>query len=304
MACNSKALYSTAVASLGFVCFAVGATAVGLPLWGYFDSPDIGGFGDRGYFGPWQLCQERQFNRVVCGPTASRFRPVPAVWYAGLVATIGVAMLGVFCVLSVLQLAMVMSRERMVLSYSSVVITKLALGLLAALLSCVAAGLFAFQTDREDNYRVSRGESFYIQITSIALNFLLFVMALYDMLFSRRMDGDPTKTSRDPRGEDATTINNPGFRERDRHPNVSTIAVTDGSGQPYPVPINGSVGSVTTTASSNGSARSPLRSSLKKTRTRPDGMGIQNPGFSGQSPTLSRNGSVKKVKFETYSTAV
>lgn len=40
---EQKALYSTCVAVLGFVCFVVGATAVGLPMWGYFDTPG-GGF--------------------------------------------------------------------------------------------------------------------------------------------------------------------------------------------------------------------------------------------------------------------
>lgn len=33
-----NALYSTVVAGLGFLCFSVGATAVGLPLWGYFEN--------------------------------------------------------------------------------------------------------------------------------------------------------------------------------------------------------------------------------------------------------------------------
>jgi len=36
---NKKALYSSAVACLGFICFAVGAAAVGIPTWGYFDNP-------------------------------------------------------------------------------------------------------------------------------------------------------------------------------------------------------------------------------------------------------------------------
>lgn len=36
---KSKALYSSGVAFLGFACFALAATAIGLPLWGYYESP-------------------------------------------------------------------------------------------------------------------------------------------------------------------------------------------------------------------------------------------------------------------------
>lgn len=36
---ETKPLYSTCVAVLGFICFVVGATAVGVPMWGYFDTP-------------------------------------------------------------------------------------------------------------------------------------------------------------------------------------------------------------------------------------------------------------------------
>lgn len=95
------------------------------------------------------------------------------------------------------------------------------------------------------------------------------------------------------------------------------ISVTDASGKPYlSGTTNGSTMSMTTTLSSNGSSitpviRSPLRSSLKKPRSANGngtggvgGLGIQNPGFSGTSPTLSRNGSVKKVRIQTQSTAV
>lgn len=91
--------------------------------------------------------------------------------------------------------------------------------------------------------------------------------------------------------------------------------MTDSSGKPYVgAGTNGSVASMNTTLTSvsNGSTlsgsvtRSPLRSSLKKPKPR-DGLGIQNPGYSGssQSPTsMNRNGSVKKVRIQTHSTEV
>ncbi|XP_069703315.1 uncharacterized protein [Periplaneta americana] len=313
---NKKALYSSAVACLGLICFAVGAAAVGLPKWGYFKNPQAGVQGDTGYFGPWQLCKNLLYGRERCGPSVSRFKPVLAVWIAGLVASLGVAILGVFCIFSIFQLAMVVSRERVVMSYSVAVIAKLALVLLATLLAIVAASLFALQTDdRENSYEVSRGEAFYIQVVSIVLNFFLFIMALYDVIFSRRHGGDPTMPDgHDPTGEDATTFNNPGFRDRRINNNSGGVSMTDASGKPYlrsqpPAAANGSIMSMTTTTSSNGSTagsvtRSPLRSSLKKPRPKQEGMGIQNPGFSGHSPTLSRNGSVKKVRIQTHSTAV
>lgn len=91
--------------------------------------------------------------------------------------------------------------------------------------------------------------------------------------------------------------------------------MTDSSGKPYASGSNGhgSVVSMNTTVTSvsNGSTldgsvtRSPLRSSLKKPRSR-DGLGIQNPGFSGAStsPRMNRSGSVKKVRIQTHSTEV
>ncbi|KAJ2945183.1 hypothetical protein O0L34_g9253 [Tuta absoluta] len=130
-------------------------------------------------------------------------------------------------------------------------------------------------------------------------------MSLYDTLFSRRVGGDPTNPLGDP---DATTINNPGFKEG------RGISMTDASGKPYSTNGHGSVASMNTTATtltgmSDASTitRSPLRSSLKKPRPRegePGGLGIHNPGYSGHSPTLNRNGSQKKVRIQTHSTEV
>lgn len=54
-----------------------------------------------------------------------------AVWVAGLVASVGVAILGVFCILSILQLAMLNSKEQVVIKYSIVLITKVGMSLLS-----------------------------------------------------------------------------------------------------------------------------------------------------------------------------
>ncbi|CAH0664150.1 unnamed protein product [Spodoptera exigua] len=313
---SGKALYSIAVVALGFICFVVGAIAVGLPTWGnfhsydsdfqlsvpgyYLDNPNF----DQGYFGPWRVCKKLLYNREKCGSDVSKFHPSTAVYIAGVVASVGVSILGVFCILSVLQLAMISSKERVAFKYTHLVMLKLALALLATLLSIVAAGLFAVQGD-DRGFFVTRGEAFYVQIVSIVINSILFIMSLYDALFSRRAGGDPTNPLGEPEG---TTINNPGFKEG------RGISMTDASGKPYSTNGHGSVASMNTTATtltgmSDASTitRSPLRSSLKKPRPRegePGGLGIQNPGYSGHSPPLNRNGSQKKVRIQTHSTEV
>ncbi|XP_061717169.1 uncharacterized protein LOC133524999 isoform X2 [Cydia pomonella] len=292
---SGKAMYSIAVVVFGFICFVVGAIAVGLPTWGYyysFENPNY----DKGYFGPWRMCKSLLYNREKCGDDVSKFRPSTAVYIAGVVGAIGTSVLGVFCVLSVLQLAMISSKERVGLKYSTLVMLKLALALLAALLSIAAAGLFAVQGD-DRGFRVTRGEAFYVQIVCIVINSLLFIMSVYDALFTRRSGGDPTHET------DSTTINNPGFKEG------RGISMTDASGKPYGSNGHGSLASVgtaatTLTAGSGSDAstvtRSPLRSSLKKPRA----LGIPNPGYSGHSPPLARNGSQKKVRIQTHSTEV
>ncbi|XP_071442170.1 uncharacterized protein [Hetaerina americana] len=332
-----RALCSTLVAGLGFVCFAVGATAVGLPLWGHFNNPEVSTASERGYFGPWKVCMSLSYNREKCGRKVARFEPVVAVWIAGVLAAAGVAALGIFCIMSVLQLAMVVSKDRVVLSYRTTLLTKLVLALAATLLAMVAAGLFALQTDDPKNsVVVTRGLSFYMQLVTIVLDFSLFVLGLYDFLFSRHPGGDPTAYH----DSDAPSFNNPGYKEAPhRHRDGSRrngVAVTVASGKPHhpngirryeyfdtrsSIAGNGSVPSVlslasdstTVTTVSSVATRGPLRSSLKKPKAAvasdgesavDSGFGIQNPGFSGTSPTLSRNGSVKKVRIQTHSTAV
>ncbi|KYQ55848.1 hypothetical protein ALC60_05129 [Trachymyrmex zeteki] len=278
----------------------VQSAATATPTWGYFTNPDAGTAAENGYFGPWRQCKLLLYGREWCGQSVSRFQPVLAVWVAGLAsAAAASALLGILVALAVLQLAMASSAKRVVISYSTALIGKVALATLATALAIVAASLFALQTDdRANSFVITRGEAFYMQLAAIVLNFGVLISAVYEGIYARR-GGDPTKIRvvTDPRG---ATINNPGYREYHQPTNGGTISMTDASGKPYVGGAgNGSTASVATSSSVTSTA-SPLRSSLKK----PKPLGIHNPGFSAHSPTLSRNGSQKKVRIQTHSTEV
>lgn len=76
--------------------------------------------------------------------------------------------------------------------------------------------MFAIVTDNVGGrYRVSNGISFYLELLVIAFSIGLFVLALYDVMMSRRTGGDPTMPA-DPNAP-AITFNNPGFREPGRN---------------------------------------------------------------------------------------
>ncbi|XP_032675675.1 uncharacterized protein LOC116846228 [Odontomachus brunneus] len=285
--------------ALSVVALVVQAAATATPTWGYFTNPHAGTAAEKGYFGPWRQCKLLLYGREWCGQSVSRFQPVLAVWVAGLAAAGASGLLAILVALAVLQLAMASSAKRVVISYSTAVISKVALATLATALSIVAESLFALQTDDQANsFVVTRGEAFYMQLAAIVLNFGVLVTAIYEGIYARR-GGDPTKIRvvTDPR---AGTINNPGYREHHQPTNGGTISMTDASGKPYVGGAgNGSMASVATSGSVASTA-SPLRSSLKK----PKPLGIHNPGFSAHSPTLSRNGSQKKVRIQTHSTEV
>lgn len=284
--------------ALSILAVVLQSAATATPTWGYFTNPDAGSAAEKGYFGPWRQCKLLLYGRERCGQGVSRFQPVLAVWVAGLAAATASALLAVLVGLAVLQLAMASSAKRVLISYSTALIGKVALATLATSLAIVAASLFALQTDdRASSFVITRGEAFYMQLAAIALNFGVLVTAVYEGIYARR-GGDPTKIRvvADPR---AATINNPGYREH-QPTNGGNISMTDASGKPYVGGAgNGSMASVATSGSVT-SAASPLRSSLKK----PKPLGIHNPGFSAHSPTLSRNGSQKKVRIQTHSTEV
>ncbi|XP_014205098.1 uncharacterized protein LOC106636995 [Copidosoma floridanum] len=282
---------------LGGLACVLQTAAAGTPTWAYFHNPDASTTAERGYFGPWRQCKLLLYGRERCGQGITRFKPIWTVRVAGF-ASAGAAVLMFFVVgLAILQLAMASSAKRVVMSYSTAITGKVALATLATCLAVVAAVLFAMQTDDRDNsFVITRGEGFWMQVMSIVVNFGVFISAVYEGIYARR-GGDPTKlrSYSDNRG---ATINNPGYRESR---NGNSISMTDASGKPYASGTsgNGSMASVATSGSAVSTA-SPLRSSLKK----PKPLGIQNPGFATNSPTLQRNGSQKKVRIQTHSTEV
>ncbi|XP_054732581.1 uncharacterized protein LOC129240675 [Anastrepha obliqua] len=314
MAKSRNALYAAGITCLGFLCFALASAAIGIPIWGYYDSPTGGYDFDRGYFGPFKVCKQLAYNREKCGNDVSKFRLSAVVNVSGLLAIVSSATLGIFCILSVIQIAMISSREKVVMQYTTLVVFKMVLALISCLLAIIATIMFALKIDESEKYgfKISRGVSFYLQIVVIVLTVGLFLVALYDVLFSRSPGGDPTMIVDASSPASAMTYNNPGYKEpRSRN----GVSVTDASGKPYSgIRNGGSVASMSTTMTSvsNGSTvesvtRSPLRSSLKKPRpTRDPALGIQNPGFSGSgsSPPMQRSNSIKKVRIQTHSTEV
>lgn len=73
MAGPKPALYTSAVTVVGFICLALSATAVGLPIWGHFEYLAGGWDSEKGYFGPFRTCKKLNYGREVCGDF--HFRP-------------------------------------------------------------------------------------------------------------------------------------------------------------------------------------------------------------------------------------
>jgi hypothetical protein len=125
----TSSFFIAIITTISFISFALSCAAVFLPIWGYFEDSN-GGFGsDRGYFGPWKVCKELTYNREKCGSSdnITRFKPSNFVLASGLAIVLSTLCLGIYCILSVIQIAAVSSREKIVLKYSTLVSVKVIL---------------------------------------------------------------------------------------------------------------------------------------------------------------------------------
>lgn len=127
----TSSLYIALITAISFICFALSCASVFLPIWGYFEDSNGGFAADRGYFGPWKVCKELTYNREKCGSaeSVSRFRPSGFVFASGIMIVVSAVATGIYCILSVIQIAAISSREKIVMSYSTLVTTKLILAI-------------------------------------------------------------------------------------------------------------------------------------------------------------------------------
>lgn len=92
---------------------------------------------------------------------------IGGVFASGILALISCGCLATFAVLSVIQMAMITSRDTVVMKYKSCIIQKLVWAVLGAILALAAAILFAIEIDESHNhFVVSRGITFYLQVRS------------------------------------------------------------------------------------------------------------------------------------------
>lgn len=103
---GSSSLYVGSITVLSFICLALTCSALFVPIWGYFEDGNGGGFGsDHGYFGPWKVCKELTYDRHRCGSSenASRFRPSHFVTASGVAIAVSALSLLFFFILSIVQ---------------------------------------------------------------------------------------------------------------------------------------------------------------------------------------------------------
>ncbi|CAG7830733.1 unnamed protein product [Allacma fusca] len=218
---GQKVALSIAVVILGIVCFIIGTVAVTIPHWGTFSNRYAN---ERGNYGPWTMCKDLGYGRQICGKNISSFKPSFAVQAAGICAAVGIAALGVYCLISLLQVAMLVSRSRIMCKYSHTIIAKLLCSIISALFTLTAVSLFATQGhDLERGYVVEVTFSFYMEVVVTIFTFILMLLTVSEYYMSRRTEepfgsaavegGDGGATTLGQVGF-GTTIGNPGFRDR------------------------------------------------------------------------------------------
>lgn len=168
MAQPKPALYAAGVTSLGFVCLALACFTAFVPVWGHYQDNSYNRYdADRGYFGPWKVCKKLNYNREVCGDHLSFrisskiyhkdvfgietfsystiygllicfilfflfFIYLPAgVYISGILALISCICFAIFALLSIIQIAMITSRDKIVIKYKALVIIKQTLAIVA-----------------------------------------------------------------------------------------------------------------------------------------------------------------------------
>lgn len=126
----SSSFFIAIITTISFISFALCCAATFLPVWGYFEEVHNYIGSNEGYFGPWKVCKELQYNREKCFnnlQVPGGFQPSGFVFASGIAIVLSTLTLGIYCIFSVIQIAAVSSREKIVMNYATLVVTKFAL---------------------------------------------------------------------------------------------------------------------------------------------------------------------------------
>jgi uncharacterized membrane protein len=223
---GQKLVLSIAVVVLGIACFIVGTVALIIPQWGTFRTRV---HAERGNFGPWTMCKDIGYGNQVCGTKVSSFRPSFAVFAAGICGAVGTGALGFYCLISLFQIAMQVTKSEALAKYYFAVIAKLLCAVIAALLTIVAVCLFSVQgDDLERGYIIESGVSFYLEVVLAIFTFILMVLTVVEFTIARRnrphdKTGRVIKTARHQgllQSGFGTTIGTSGYRENRANTNA------------------------------------------------------------------------------------
>ncbi|XP_015920112.1 uncharacterized protein [Parasteatoda tepidariorum] len=201
----------------------------------YSAKTELGKPREEGHYGLWVLCSTKApRHKEDCDPLDTFFQVPIYCQIAGILAVIHLLL-----VLALLPLELVWAahffRNLQNLKPKVLCIAKVAAAVLASILSVLVALLISISENSQQEYRVQKGWSFWIQIFVICMDVMIVLLYLIE---NRRFWKQLIQQQVDPEGKGAETYGNPTFDAdspdlRRNYITNGAVSFTLTSGQPY-----------------------------------------------------------------------
>jgi len=185
---ENKATFSGTVLLLAIISFVLGAVAIAVPHWGYFEPPGYnqvyGGYGGQlgentGYFGPFLKCVRTAGGYGShCGRQAGRYQIYVYMKIGGICAVVATAAIAFFCLFAGLHCMMQVNNKKICISYKKNILLGLISAIIADLATVGAVAISAPQfSSSQQSFVSNMGPCFYIEMVLILFNLLLVVLS-------------------------------------------------------------------------------------------------------------------------------